>query len=214
MTNRAENQSSGGDSAIANPTYNPGPWMEAFQAPFGQFVWALLNSTDYVARMEVTTDLQRPAVEGIAYQLLDDSCAAGFSDELRDDWNKKMIGHMVRQIMKARGYEHQKSSVEITRAPVFSFGSRYRRIQEVELHVYRSSSDFRDFILAERRLRPEELPIEEGVRRWNYDGVVGTKLRAAIVLGIRDTDAVFRQLSEGALYRGYQQRSMRVSENA
>ena len=73
--------------------------------------------------MEIATYLDRPAIEALSPTLLQ-----RFGGQVAQNQVKRMIGHMVRQIMEARGYRLDRSGVPITRrGNIFFSGSRYIR---------------------------------------------------------------------------------------
>lgn len=71
--------------------------------------------------METASFLERAAVEPLAPGLV-----AEFGSNIAQDRIKQMIGHMVRQIMEARGYEIDRPGLRITRESLFSSGARYQ----------------------------------------------------------------------------------------
>ena len=52
-------------------TYEPGVFSKLYESPIGIDLWAFLNETENVTRMETATALVRPAVEGIEEPLLE-----------------------------------------------------------------------------------------------------------------------------------------------
>lgn len=86
----------------------------------GRRLWEFLNETENFIRMETATFLNRPAVEALAPSLLD-----RFGGKVREDQVKRMIGHMVRQIMDSSGYEVRSFGVKI-RSGLFKQGTRYQ----------------------------------------------------------------------------------------
>nr|MBK7067912.1 hypothetical protein [Deltaproteobacteria bacterium] len=103
--------------------YEPGRFSDMANTPFGDELWKLLTARDNVVRMETATELDHPAVDGVAHVLLD-----RFGARLRDDRTRQFIGHMVRQVMEAQGYEFVGSNYKSrTRSGLFTKGSRYQR---------------------------------------------------------------------------------------
>ncbi|MBT9547122.1 MAG: hypothetical protein IV090_17150 [Candidatus Sericytochromatia bacterium] len=110
--------------------YRPGRHKERFESPFGQQLWAFLIEPQTLHTLVITSRLRHPAVEGI-----DEDLRLRFEKELapldqtdKDNY-KRMIGHMIRQIMDNLGYELDSQHLK-TRSPnnkLFSSGSRYRR---------------------------------------------------------------------------------------
>jgi len=75
--------------------------------------------------MEAASFLNRPAVEPLASDLLEE-----FSSEILQDTYKQMIGHMVRQVMALHGYLLIRRDVRIFGNVVFSTGACYYREHE------------------------------------------------------------------------------------
>ena len=73
--------------------------------------------------METASVLRRPPIEAISPLLKHDHPVVLTSIKLR-----QMIGNMVRQILKARGYHLDRANVRIKQSRcVFSFGSVYAK---------------------------------------------------------------------------------------
>lgn len=68
--------------------------------------------------MRVATELRRPAIEGIIFQL-DDLCVDA-SDHI-----KRMVGHMIRQLLEDQGYRLQSQGVKVRIGHFMSRASRY-----------------------------------------------------------------------------------------
>lgn len=102
--------------------YNSQQFSDLFNSKFGQDVWKCLNEHDNIIRMETASLLKRPAVEPLSEILVDK-----FGDDVREDRTKQMIGHMVRQIMEARGFAFNAHNIVIRFGDLFSRGSRYKR---------------------------------------------------------------------------------------
>ena len=88
----------------------------------GQNLWQFLNDENALIRLETTTYLRRPALEGLQPQLIEE-----FGDEIRTDRYKQMIGRMVRQVMEHHGYTLDQTGVRIRIADLFTSAARYRR---------------------------------------------------------------------------------------
>ncbi len=103
--------------------YAPRNFSDLYATPLGKKLWAFLNERNNLVRMETASYLQRPAVESLVPFLLDK-----FGDPVRERRIKQMVGHMIRQILEARGYVVDRQGVRITRPgnPFFS-GTRYTR---------------------------------------------------------------------------------------
>jgi hypothetical protein len=83
-------------------------------------LWALLSSQENIVRLETAVAMRRPAVEGIS-----DTLVSEFGSEINHPGVKQVIGHMVKQIMDALGYEVDRPRVR-TRSGFFSTGMRFR----------------------------------------------------------------------------------------
>jgi len=92
-----------------------------FKDEGGQALWGFLNERENVLRMETASYLGRPAIEPLSPMLLQ-----RFGPSIKRVRLKQMIGHMARQIMEARGYRLDRSTVRIARiGNMFASGSRY-----------------------------------------------------------------------------------------
>jgi hypothetical protein len=105
--------------------YYPGPFARSFERAPGPEIWEFLNRESTLGKLEAASFLNRPAVEPLASDLLEE-----FSSEILQDSYKQMIGHMVRQIMEARGYTLVRRDVRIFGNVVFSTGACYGRENE------------------------------------------------------------------------------------
>ncbi len=103
--------------------YRPDKFANTFKNEAGQALWDFLNEPDNVLRMVTASYLGRPAVEPLSPALLQ-----RFGPSIKRVRLKQMIGHMVRQVLEARGYRLDRSTVKITRVGnMFASGSRYVR---------------------------------------------------------------------------------------
>ncbi len=101
--------------------YRPDKFAMTFKDEGGQAIWNFLNERENVLRMETASYLGRPAIEALSPMLLQ-----RFGPSIKRVRLKQMIGHMVRQIMEARSYRLDRSTVKITRiGNMFASGSRY-----------------------------------------------------------------------------------------
>ncbi len=100
--------------------FDAGAFSDLAGTALGKELWLFLNSKESIIRLETTTFLKRPAVEGLQPQLL-----ASFGEEIKEDRCKQMIGRMVRQIMEHNGYFFDQSGVRIRSELLFSSASRY-----------------------------------------------------------------------------------------
>lgn len=101
--------------------YNPKGFKDFSESDLGKRVWNYLISDDARLRLELTTQLGHPAVEGVGDRLL-----GQFGDNIKDDRVKQAIGHMVRAIMEHYGYHLEQKGVRCRKKKeVFVFGARY-----------------------------------------------------------------------------------------
>ena len=102
-------------------TYRPDSFDKTYVHHNGAGLWRWLQSDEAVAQMETASYLRRPAVEPLSPQL-----KRLFADQIHSLKARQMIGHMVRQILEARGYHLSRAKVKISRkGNVFGFGSAY-----------------------------------------------------------------------------------------
>lgn len=103
--------------------YKPKGFSDIFNASPGKEIWEYLNTDDIWIRLELTTQLGHPAVEGIGDKLLEK-----FGEKVHEDRMKQAIGHMVRAIMEAHGYELDIKGVRCRKkTELFVFAARYRK---------------------------------------------------------------------------------------
>ncbi len=103
--------------------YDPKGFGDIFNTNLGKKIWDYLNSEDAWIRLELTTQLGHPAVEGIGDKLLDQ-----FGQQIKEDRVKQAIGHMVRAIMEYHGYHLTQKGVRCRKKKeVFVFASRYSK---------------------------------------------------------------------------------------
>ena len=101
--------------------YVPGHFAGPYNSNNGAAIWNFLNEHDNIIRMETATYLSRPAAEPMSPFLL-----KKFGPDIAADQVKKMIGHMIRQIMEAHDYAFDRSGVRITReGNMFTSAARY-----------------------------------------------------------------------------------------
>lgn len=101
--------------------YQPEKFAKWFHENDGQAIWTALNRDDNVCRMEAATYLRRPAAEPLSPGLLKE-----FGEAISEKHTKRMIGHMIRQIMERRGHAFERSNVTIrTTDNIFSTAARY-----------------------------------------------------------------------------------------
>jgi len=106
--------------------YKPKGFGDIFNIPLGQKIWKFLNTEDIWIRLELTTQLGHPAVEGIGDKLLEHFSNELKKDDLHTDRLKQAIGHMVRFIMESHGYKLKQKGVRCRKkTELFVFASRY-----------------------------------------------------------------------------------------
>ena len=177
--------------------YEAGSFQALATTKLGQKLWKFLNQERIVDRMDTATDLSSPAVAGIEEQLLNE-----FKENLLDDRVKQMIGHMVRQVMEAEGYEVEQQNVKINSA-LFSKGTRYRQPDWKRLQVFRNSKDGNQLCFAASR-DTEILPLPKDGGNWRYWASFATTLRGHIVYGID-----VRQVRKEVASKGYALRPLK-----
>lgn len=111
--------------------YDAWKFVKLAETELGEKLWGFLNEHDSFIRMETATRLKRPAVEGVAEELL-----IKFKDEF-DSLDKlvflrvkQMIGHMTKQVMAAHGYQVYMKNVLVLSTNLFSKGTRYAKEEE------------------------------------------------------------------------------------
>ncbi len=170
--------------------YNPEKFASLYASNIGQRIWAFLTRPENVARLETASELSKPAVEGIAEQLLEE-----FREEVLADRVKQMVGHMVRQILEQRDWVLDQSDVKVLSVP-FMKATRYRKPDWFTFHVFRNTKDPRDVAITDRRKNP---PLPAGVR-WAFYATFASPVKAAVAFGVSD----MRQLRQQVHSHGYQ----------
>jgi hypothetical protein len=87
----------------------------------GAKLWEFLTRGESIVRLQTAASMGRPPVEGLANVLI-----AEFGHEIAAPAVKQVIGHMVKQIMEALGYEVHKRRAK-ARSGFFSTGMSFRR---------------------------------------------------------------------------------------
>ncbi len=103
-------------------SFDAGSFSDLADTPKGKKLWQFLNTSEALVRLDTTTFLKRPALEGLQLQLLEK-----FGEEIRPDRWKQMAGRMVRQIMERRGYMLDQTGVRTRVGELFTSAARYRR---------------------------------------------------------------------------------------
>jgi hypothetical protein len=174
-------------------SYHPEKFKSLYHSPLGQKLWAFLNRDEVVGRLVAFSEADRPAVQGVEEALLEE-----FGREVCEDRVKQMIGHMVRQIMEARGWVIDQQNVSVFSVP-FIKATRYRRLDRCRYFVFRHSSDPRNLCLVKDR--HVALPQSTDGGEWRYWTTLSSPLRAAIVFDLLDLREVDREIDR----RGYHQ---------
>lgn len=112
------------DPRLDGQTYDPQNFRDLAETDLGRAVWVWLARMDNVVRMETASYLERAAVEPLGPFLVEH-----FGPEIAEDRLKQLIGHMVRQIMEALGYELVQPGMRIAKG-MFTTGARYQRPSE------------------------------------------------------------------------------------
>ncbi len=101
--------------------YRPDKFEGLYREQRGPELWAFLHEPESILRMEVASQLGRPAVEALSPAL-----SSRFGARVASKPIRQMIGHMVRQVLETRGYLLDRNNVRIARlGNLFFSGSRY-----------------------------------------------------------------------------------------
>ena len=106
-------------------------FKELFETPYGQELWAFLNTESSIIRLQTASDLRKPALLGVEKQLLtaglmDSSTSVSLEDKALYDRTKQMLGAMVRQILENNGYEFESDNIRTPTSKIFKTASLYR----------------------------------------------------------------------------------------
>ena len=97
----------------------------------GQEIWDYLNTEEIWIRLELTTQLRHPAVEGIGDKLLEKFGSVLNKGNPKFDRYKQMIGHMVKEIMEKHGYIIWQKGVRCRKkTELFVFATKYCKEEE------------------------------------------------------------------------------------
>ncbi len=105
-------------------TYKPKRFSDLADTRLGLSLWRFLNERDNVLRMITASELGQPAVAALVHGML-----AEFGDAVQQDRVKRMIGHMVRQVMEDNFFVLDASNARVRVPGLFSRGSKYKRYQ-------------------------------------------------------------------------------------
>ncbi len=105
--------------------FNPGSFTDVFDpsSGIGPQLWKWLWRNENIVRMETACYLEKVAVEPLQPGLLSEFNVA----ELRNPRVKQLIGRMVKQILRARGYHWVGKDYKLKRRDLFTTGSKYRQ---------------------------------------------------------------------------------------
>ena len=104
------------------PAYRPDKFLTSFEKLDGAAAWKFLHQKDTLITLQTAVILRRPGVEAIAPAL-----KAAFPNHARKLKFRQMIGHMIRQIMEAKGFTLKRANVRIGhRNALFQYGSVYQ----------------------------------------------------------------------------------------
>ncbi len=101
--------------------YNADKFSDLAQLTLGKELWKFLNEKENIIRMELATEFGKTAAEAVSKPLVDK-----FGNDVRVSRVKQMIGHMIRQVMEARGYEMNSQNVKVHIKRLFSKASKYK----------------------------------------------------------------------------------------
>lgn len=184
------------------PPYNPETFTALYNTPMGVSTWALLNEPVNITRLETSTALGRPGIEGIEAPLLE-HCG----EAILDDRFKRMVGHMVRQILERLGYVIDQSNVKITNGALFSRGTRYRRRDARTFHVFKNLADPRQLALTSDKAGTK-LPTDT---KWVYWKSFEDWLRGRIVFGIANPEVALADLEAQGFHLWRLERVLRAA---
>jgi hypothetical protein len=101
--------------------YRPDKFARTYAVHNGAAIWKWLHQSQTILIMETACYLRRPAVEALSPAL-----EKHFPKVLTSTKLRQMIGHMVRQILQARGHHLDRANVRIRQKKCsFHFGSAY-----------------------------------------------------------------------------------------
>jgi hypothetical protein len=103
------------------PTYVPEHFKDIAETVLGGELWAFLNEERNVERMILASEFRATAVDGVAEPLEE-----RFGSEIAPDRVKQCIGHMIRQILGARGLQIDAQGVRVRQGANFSKATRYK----------------------------------------------------------------------------------------
>ena len=105
-------------------SFDPGSFTDVYnpRSGLGLQLWEWLWRDENIVRMETACYLEKVAVEPLQPGLL-----ADFDEKLiRNPRVKQLIGRMVKQILRARGYHWVGKDYKLKHRELFTTGSKYR----------------------------------------------------------------------------------------
>jgi len=172
--------------------YSPGIFASLYASSLGKKIWSFLNEPENILRMKTATTLERPAVEGIEDQLLQE-----FKEAILNDRVKQMVGHMVRQIMENCGYVVAVQNVKVTNGAPFSRATRYKKRDEMTYHVWKRTSNARSLALTADKT-VSRLPGDK--KAWIYWKSFRGALRGLIAFDLKDDAAARAAIVQQGCY--------------
>lgn len=109
-------------------TYKPSPtFVQLSQESTAVALWEFLCLGDNLIRAETATFLRKPALEALGPVLFEsfDVFKEEKTDKSTFDKYKQLAGNMVRQIMEAKGYQLEKTGVQVVNKTIFKTAARY-----------------------------------------------------------------------------------------
>lgn len=155
------------DPRLSGQTYDPQNFRDVADTELGRAVWAWLAREENVIRMETASYLERAAVEPLGPLLVEH-----FGAEIAEDRLKQLIGHMVRQIMEALGYELVQPGMRIAKG-MFTTGARYQRPTEKRDRSMRITPEQRQAWLLKTAQSPFNQWLNAQVRDENGQLILG-----------------------------------------
>lgn len=171
--------------------YHPEKFKSLSLTPIGLRMWAFLNRDNIVQLLETKSADGYPAVMGIENEILEE-----FGDALQEERLRQMIGHMVRQILEARGWQLDQMNVKTTSAP-FTKAARYTHPSRISAHIFRNAANRFDLCMTNTRSAAALPPIDSG---WTHAAHVDSTLKMAF-FGIRDPKAALNNIAQHGYHR-------------
>lgn len=190
----------------------PGSFTDICDRPEGRKLWRFLNSQDNKLRMQVASDLGRPALEAVSSLLLE-----GFPNVFDGSYAhvnrfKQMAGAMTRQVMESEGYRYVRDNVPLDGAP-FSRAAKYRHGNTVDFHVWYASTNRRKVGVTLEKSADKLPKLIDG--EWLYwKAVRGSMsdhgLHLSVAVGIKDVSEAIASLKADGAYAADTDRLLRA----